>query len=107
MEELVIRKTTLKNKIHNVKPGVMVSDAALELMQDEIDLLSEVLIKLAIEETNKRERKKINEQDVEKAFKKLIRNADAIDQTINNLNEIISKLETMKEKSVSKYIEEV
>lgn len=107
MEDLVIKKTPLKDKLHKIKPGSIISNDALELMQDQLDCLTEVLIKLAIDETEKQGRKKIIENDVEKAFKKLIRNAESIDDTITKLKDTVAKLEYIKENSVSRYIDEV
>lgn len=107
MEELVIRKTPLKHKICTLKEGAMISAAALELMQDQIDCLVELLIKISIEETEKEGRKKIVERDVEKAFKKLTMNLEAIDSTINSLKNTIDELQLIKEKSPVKYLEEV
>lgn len=107
MEDLVIRKTPLKDKLHKIKPGSMISNEALELMQDQLDCLSEILIKLSIDETEKQGRKKIVERDVEKAFKKLMKNAEAIDETITQLKDLLTELEYIKANSVNGYIEEV
>lgn len=107
MEDLVIRKTPLKEKLHKIKPGSMINNEALELMQDQLDCLAEILIKLAIDETENQGRKKIVEKDVEKAFKKLTRNAEAIEDTISQVKDVLKKLEYIKENSVNGYIEEV
>lgn len=102
---ILVRKGPLVNKIHKQAEGFRVKDDAIEVFQDQIDLITEMLIDLAVEKVKKDSRKTIMVKDFENSFDEFMKNKLEIDKILDILEASIGELKALKDNDFSKYFE--
>ena len=102
---VLVRKGPLSDKIHSRVAGIRVKEDAIETFQDQIELITEILIDLATKKVVAANRKTIMVNDVENAFEEFMYNKTVINKVINALKESVQELSEVKEESINKYFE--
>lgn len=100
-----VRKSPLKDKIHSLHESIRVNDGALEIMQDQIELITEILVNLSVKNVNSNGRKTIMKADVESAFEEFMNDKLIIDQVINALQSSLDDMNRVREKSINNLLE--
>lgn len=104
MEEnkVLIRKSPLLKKVHDMHNGIRFKDDAVELLQDQIELITEIICSLAVENVHKNNRKTIMTIDINSAFDEFMENKTEIDNLIKIFEMGIEQINAIKHKSISK-----
>lgn len=103
---MLIKKNPLTNKIHERAKGFRVNKDAIELLQDQIEFITEILIDLIVSEVKKDSRKTIMLKDVENSFDEFMSNKLEINEILDILETSVEKLRILKDNNhVSKYFE--
>lgn len=100
-----VRKSPLKDKIHDRHEGIRINEEALEILQDQIELISEILMDLSVENVINNKRKTIMKTDVENSFEEFMSNKIMIDKVISVLQNSLEEMAKVKVKSISNYLE--
>lgn len=104
-DKILVRKTPLIGKIHNQCEGIKVKGEVIELMQDQIEIMSEILIDMAVKNAKDDCRNTIMKKDIEKAFEEFIYNKVVLDDVIEVFKDGLDKLRNIKTNSISsKYL---
>lgn len=104
-EIIIARKGPLKDKVHDIFPGIRIGDGALDLLQDQVDLVVESLINLSKKYVDDDKRKTIMESDLEKAFEEFTENKVVVDKLIKLLDSSVKELKEIRDNSTCKYFE--
>jgi histone H3/H4 len=101
MEEKVgvVRLTPLKDMVHEISGLRVTSDSKLA-MKEQINTFAEILIKVAADYAEEEGRSTIYEVDVIKAFDHLMYPHTIIDEVKENIQNCITSLDKIKEKSI-------
>jgi histone H3/H4 len=106
-EKCLVRYSPLKDMVHKIGENeqIRIGKDAVLCLQIQLEQLAKILIEQSKANAIEKKRKTIMQQDVVSAFEVLIRPNTIIDETIVELRDSINKLEAIRNKGFSKYLE--
>lgn len=102
---ILVRKGPLSDKIHSRVPGIRVKEEAVETFQDQIELITEIIIDIAAKKASVANRKTIMVNDVESAFEEFMYNKTVINKVIGVLQGSVQELNEIRQVSIDTYFE--